>query len=223
MVARAGEKVVEQMDKRVHQGTALETDKYKCLRRVINTEENLKGYIQDMRQKFIILLVEINAIRWKNQVGTENSRMKLKLYEACLMSAILQWRSSMGLDTGKKIDERMQWNAKQSIQIVTTSLKVNINVRSADEVKDVSNLEVFTAQYNDAISQYNQAIYGEQDHTTEHVLQQGRHENRKQRYIKENTEREWEEVAQIIRANKKNRRKKREYFGRKKDFSSKEE
>lgn len=109
-----------------------------------------------MRQKFIILLVEINAIRWKNQVGTENSRMKLKLYEACLMSAILQWRSSMVLDTGKKIDERMQWNAKQSIQIVTTSLKVNINVRSADEVKDVSNLEVFTAQYNDAISQYNQ-------------------------------------------------------------------
>lgn len=90
MVARAGEKAVEQMDKRVHQGTALETDKYKCLRRVIDTEENLKGYIQDMRQKFIILLVEINAIRWKNQVGTENSRMKLKLYEACLMSAILQ-------------------------------------------------------------------------------------------------------------------------------------
>ena len=51
MIARTGKGEVEQIQERVQQGTLLETDKYKYLEMVINTEGNLKDHIQKMWQK----------------------------------------------------------------------------------------------------------------------------------------------------------------------------
>ena len=89
MIVRTGKGEVEQIQERVQQGTVLETDKYKYLGRVINTEGNLKDHIQQMWQKSNKIL-QINARgAAKSQVGTEEIRVKLKLFELCLMPAIL--------------------------------------------------------------------------------------------------------------------------------------
>ena len=89
MIVRTGKGEVEQIQERVKQGTVLETDKYKYLGMVINTEGNLKDHIQEMWQKSNKILLQINAIGAKSQVGTEEIRVKLKLFELCLMPAIL--------------------------------------------------------------------------------------------------------------------------------------
>ena len=58
-----------------------------------------------------------------------------------------------------------------------------------------------------------------EDDTTEHALQCGRDEDRKQRNIKDNTDEEWEDVVQIFKENKRRREKKtRESLERKKQF-----
>ena len=55
---------------------------------VVNTG-NLKGHIQEIWQQSNKILFEINAIGSKSQVGTEEIRLKLKLFQLCLMPAIL--------------------------------------------------------------------------------------------------------------------------------------
>ena len=65
MIVRTGKGEVEQIQEIVQQDTVLETDKYKYLGTVINTEGNLKDHhIQEMWQKSNKIL-EINAIRAK--------------------------------------------------------------------------------------------------------------------------------------------------------------
>lgn len=49
-----------------------------------------------------------------------------------------------------------------------------------------------------------------EDDTTEHALQCGRDEDRKQKNIKDNTDEEWEDVVQIFKENKRRREKRRE-------------
>ena len=67
----------------------LEADMYKYLGLVKNTKGNLKDHIQEMWQKSNKILLVINAIRAKNQVGTEEIGMTLNLFELCVMPAIL--------------------------------------------------------------------------------------------------------------------------------------
>ena len=65
MIVRTAKGEVEQIQEIVQQDTVLETDKYKYLGMVINTEGNLKDHhIQEMWQKSNKIL-EINAIRAK--------------------------------------------------------------------------------------------------------------------------------------------------------------
>ena len=64
MIVRTGKGEVEQIQEIVQQDTVLETDKYKYLGTVINTEGHLKDHIQEMWQKSNKIL-EINAIRAK--------------------------------------------------------------------------------------------------------------------------------------------------------------
>ena len=47
---------------------------------VRNIEGNLKDHIQEMRQKSNEILLEINTIGRKSQVGTGEIRVKLKLF-----------------------------------------------------------------------------------------------------------------------------------------------
>ena len=51
MIVRTGKEEIAQIQERLQQDTLLETDKYKYLGTVINTEGNLKGHIQEMWQK----------------------------------------------------------------------------------------------------------------------------------------------------------------------------
>ena len=67
----------------------METDNYKYLEMVINTEGNLKNHIQEMWQKSNQILLEINAIGAESQLGTEEIRVKLKLFDIYLTPAIL--------------------------------------------------------------------------------------------------------------------------------------
>ena len=88
-VVRTGKGKVEQKQERVQQGTVLEADMYKYLGMVKNTKGNLKDHIQKMWQKSNKILLVINAIGAKNQVGTEEIGMTLNLFELCVMPAIL--------------------------------------------------------------------------------------------------------------------------------------
>ena len=83
----------------------LETGKYKHLAMVINTEGNLKDHIQEIWQKSNKILLEINAIGAKSQVGTKEIRVKLKLFELCLMPAILHGLEAWGRILTKEIEE----------------------------------------------------------------------------------------------------------------------
>ena len=53
MIVRIGKGKVQQTQGRVRQDTVLETDKYKYLGMVVNTEGNLKDHIQEIWQKSI--------------------------------------------------------------------------------------------------------------------------------------------------------------------------
>ena len=72
---------------------------------VINTEGNLKDHIQEIWQKSNKILLEINAIGAKSQVGTNEIRVKLKLFELCLMPAILHGLEAWGRILTKEIEE----------------------------------------------------------------------------------------------------------------------
>ena len=88
-VVGTGKGKVEQKQERVQQGTVLEADMYKYLGMVKNTKGNLKDHIQEVWQKSNQILLVINAIGAKNQVGTGEIRMTLNLFELCVMPAIL--------------------------------------------------------------------------------------------------------------------------------------
>ena len=92
---------------------------------VINTAGNLKDYIQEMWQKPNKILLEINTIGAKSQVGREKIKVKLKMLELCLMPAMLHGLAAWGsIITRKKEEiERMQSKAlKQLLQVsISTS------------------------------------------------------------------------------------------------------
>ena len=58
----------------------------------------MKYHILELNGKCEVINREINAVGAKHQVGKEEIRVKLKLYETCLMSALLY-----GLETWRKI------------------------------------------------------------------------------------------------------------------------
>ena len=79
MVVRRRKEKVEQIDEKVQQSTVLETDKYKYLGMVVNTEGNLKDHMQELGQKK--KKNQKMQQEQKNQVGTEEIAVKLKLFE----------------------------------------------------------------------------------------------------------------------------------------------
>ena len=105
MIVRTGKEQVERIDERVKQGTVLETDRDKYLGIAINTEGNPKDHIQEIGQKSNIILSEINVIGEKSQMRAEEVRVKLKLFETCLMSAMLHGIEAWGRILTKEIDE----------------------------------------------------------------------------------------------------------------------
>ena len=95
-----GKEPEEVVEERMKEGIIQETYIYKYLGTVINKLGNLKDNILELNRQCEVIDREINAIGAKHQVGKEEIRVKLKLYETCLMPALLY-----GLEAWGKIDK----------------------------------------------------------------------------------------------------------------------
>ena len=69
---------------------------------VINSEGNLKDHI---RQETNNISKEIKAIGSKSQVGSEEMKMKIKLFQTCLMPAIIHGLEAWGRITATELKE----------------------------------------------------------------------------------------------------------------------
>ena len=88
MIINTGKEPEEVIEERVKEGIVQETDVYKYLEMVINKSENLKDHILELNRKCEVINRDISAIGAKHQVGKAEIRVKLKLYETCLMPAL---------------------------------------------------------------------------------------------------------------------------------------
>ena len=89
MVVKTGKEKEEDISEQVKAGNIQRTKKYKYLGITINEEGNLKGHIEELKQKCEAISREIEIIGSRNQVGKEEIRVQLKLFEACFMSALI--------------------------------------------------------------------------------------------------------------------------------------
>ena len=151
MVINTGEEP-EVIEERVKEGIVQETDIYKYLGMVINKLGNLK-YILELNGKCEAINREISPVGWKHKVGKEEIRVKRKLYETYLMTALLYELEEWGkidqdeMNEIEKIHERVlkrifnlpistwyiglimetgTWLANQKIQYITMMLYHNI-------------------------------------------------------------------------------------------------
>ena len=88
----------EEVNERVKAGRIQRTDKCKYLGITISTDGQLTEHIEELKTRCGIINREICAIGAKTQVGKEEVRVKLKLFEKCLMPALLY-----GMESWKKL------------------------------------------------------------------------------------------------------------------------
>ena len=88
MTIITGRENQEQIEE-VKEGKIEEVDTYIYLGIMLNKEGNLKEHIKETENKAIKIIREINGISSKHNVGQEEIRVKIKLFETCLIPAIL--------------------------------------------------------------------------------------------------------------------------------------
>ena len=81
--------ITEKIEEEVRAWKVKETDKVRYLGMVINSKGNLKDHTQQVETKTSNISNEIKAIGSKSQVGSEEMNVKTKLFETCLMPAII--------------------------------------------------------------------------------------------------------------------------------------
>ena len=108
-----------------------------------------------MWQKSDQILLEINAIGAKSQMGTEEIRVKIKLFELCLMSAILNGLAAWRRIMTRKIEEieRIQGKAlKQLLQVPmsasATGVLMETGIWPAKEYLQYSTMMVYHSIIN---------------------------------------------------------------------------
>ena len=89
MAITMGKEPEELIDERVKEEIVQKTDIYNYLGMVINKLENFKDYILELNRNCEVINREINATGAKYQVEKEEIRVQLKLYETCLIPALL--------------------------------------------------------------------------------------------------------------------------------------
>ena len=89
MVVRTGKKKEGDISEQVNVGNIQRTRKYKYLWITANEEGNLKGHIEELKQKCEAISREIEIIGSRNQVGKEKIRVQSKLFEAWFMPALI--------------------------------------------------------------------------------------------------------------------------------------
>ena len=88
MVVKTGKEKEELLIEAVKAGNIEKSEKYKYLGITINQEGNLKDHIKYINGKCEAISREIEAIGTKAQVGSEEIREKLKLFETCFMTTL---------------------------------------------------------------------------------------------------------------------------------------
>ena len=96
MIMKTGKEVEENIVETVKAESIQRTENYKYLGIEMNEEGNLKGHMEYLRRKGEAISRETEAIGAKNQVGKEQVRVQLKLFEACYMPAILYGLEAWG-------------------------------------------------------------------------------------------------------------------------------
>ena len=89
MTIRTGREKQEQIEEEVKEGKIDEVATYSYLGIMLNKEGNLKEHIKETESKASRIIREINGISSKQNVGQEDVRVKIKLFETCLIPAIL--------------------------------------------------------------------------------------------------------------------------------------
>ena len=89
IVIKTGKEKEEDISEQVKAENIQRTMKYKYLGITINKEGNLKGHIEELKQKCEAIIREIEIIGSRNQVGIEEIRVQLKNFQACFTSALI--------------------------------------------------------------------------------------------------------------------------------------
>ena len=98
MIVKTGTEKEKEINETVKAGRILRTDKCKYLGMTISTDGQLTEHIKELTSRCDTINQEISAIGAKTQVGKEEVRVKLKLFQACLLPALLY-----GMDAWKKL------------------------------------------------------------------------------------------------------------------------
>ena len=100
MIVKIGREEEEEINETVKAERIQRTDKCKYLGMTISTDGQLTEHIKELNSRCDIINREISAIGAKTQVGKEEVRVKLKLFETCLMPALLY-----GMEAWKKLSK----------------------------------------------------------------------------------------------------------------------
>ena len=89
MTIRTGREKQEQIEEEVKEGKIDEVATYSYLGITLNKEGNLKDHTKETESKASRIIREIDGLSSKQNVGQEEIRVKIKLFETCLLPAIL--------------------------------------------------------------------------------------------------------------------------------------
>ena len=89
LTIRTGREKQEKIEEEVKEGNIDEVDTYSYLGIMLNKGSNLKEHIKENDNKASRIIRELNGISSKQNVGQEEIRVKIKLFETCLVQAIL--------------------------------------------------------------------------------------------------------------------------------------
>ena len=89
MMVKTGKEREEIVQEKVKSGAVQKTKTYHYLGITINKKGNLEEHIKAIVKKCETISMEIDAIGPKNQVGKEEIRVKLKLFDTFLMTALI--------------------------------------------------------------------------------------------------------------------------------------
>ena len=85
MIAKTGREDEEEINETVKAERIQRTDKCRYLGMTISTDGQLTEHIKELYTRFGIINREVCAIGAKTQVGREEVRAKLKVFETCLI------------------------------------------------------------------------------------------------------------------------------------------
>ena len=89
MIIKTGTEKEKEINETVKAGRIQRTDKCKYLGMTISTDGQLTEHIKELNSRCDIIHREISGTEAKTQVGKDKVRVKLKLFQTCLMAALL--------------------------------------------------------------------------------------------------------------------------------------